>query len=65
MGCTPSEFLIQIRMRHAKHLLLQGKKRINEIAILCGYNNAYYFSNAFKKVYHVPPSKYREKSGRS
>lgn len=65
MGCTPSEFLIQIRMRHAKHLLLQGKKRINEIAILCGYNNAYYFSNAFKKVYHIPPSKYREKSGRS
>lgn len=65
MGCTPSDFLIRIRMRHAKHLLLQGKKRINEIALLCGYNNAYYFSNAFKKFYHIPPSKYREKSGRS
>ena len=65
MGCTPSDFLIQIRMRHAKHLLLQGKKRINEIALLCGYNNAYYFSNAFKKFYHIPPSKYREKAGRS
>ena len=65
MGCTPSDFLIQLRMRHAKHLLMQGKKRINEIALLCGYNNAYYFSNAFKKVYNIPPSKYREKSGRS
>lgn len=65
MGCTPSDFLIQLRMRHAKHLLLQGKKRINEIALLCGYNNAYYFSNAFKKAYNIPPSKYREKSGRS
>ncbi|MBR7099397.1 MAG: helix-turn-helix transcriptional regulator [Clostridia bacterium] len=65
MGCTPSDFLIQLRMRHAKHLLMQGKKRINEIALLCGYNNAYYFSNAFKKVYHIPPSKYRDKSDRS
>ncbi|MBQ2735268.1 MAG: helix-turn-helix transcriptional regulator [Clostridia bacterium] len=65
MGCTPSDFLIQLRMRHAKHLLMQGKKRINEIALLCGYNNAYYFSNAFKKIYNIPPSKYRDKSGHS
>ena len=60
MGCTPSDFLIQLRMRYAKHLLLESKKRINEIALLCGYNNAYYFSNAFKKIYDISPSKYRE-----
>ena len=61
MGCTLSDFLIGLRMRHAKYLLLESQARISEIAPLCGYQNAYYFSNAFKKAYGCSPTEYRQR----
>ena len=60
MGCTPADFLIRLRMQYAKHLLLEGNTPINEIARLCGYHNAYYFSNAFKHIYRSSPLHYRQ-----
>jgi len=66
MGCSLSDFLIGLRMQRAKYLLLESNDRINEIATLCGYRNAYYFSNAFKKHYGTSPLRYRrEKLGTS
>lgn len=59
MGCSLSDFLIGLRMQRAKYLLLESPARINEIAALCGYRNAYYFSNAFKKHFGVSPLRYR------
>ena len=61
MHCSPSDFLIRLRMQYAKQLILDEQKSISEIAELCGYQNAYYFSNAFKKQFHVSPSQYRKK----
>lgn len=61
MGCTLSDFLIGLRMQRAKYLLLESNARINEIAASCGYNNAYYFSNAFKKQVGCAPLAYRRK----
>ncbi|MBQ8892857.1 MAG: helix-turn-helix transcriptional regulator [Clostridia bacterium] len=61
MQCTPSEYLIRIRMQYAKQLLLEGEYRINEIAALCGYSSAYYFSNAFHKYCGISPGTYRKK----
>ena len=60
MNCTPSDFLIRLRMQYAKQLLLDGDKQIREIAELCGSRNAYYFSNAFKQHFHMSPSDYRK-----
>lgn len=59
MGCTLSDFLIGLRMQRAKYLLLESNARINEIAASCGYHNAYYFSNAFKKQIGCSPLAYR------
>ena len=59
MGCAPSEYLIRIRMQLAKQLLLDSDLRINEIAPLCGYSNAYYFSAAFHKETGMAPINYR------
>ena len=59
MGCTLSDFLIGLRMQRAKYLLLESNARINEIAVSCGYSNAYYFSNAFKKHCGCSPLAYR------
>ncbi len=62
MNRTPDEFLIMLRMRYAKQLIMENKLRINEIAQRCGYANAYYFSNAFKKSFGCSPCDYRKKN---
>lgn len=59
MSMTPMQYLIMIRLRYAKQLLLEGDLRINEIAARCGYSSAYYFSNAFRKQYGVSPTQFR------
>lgn len=61
MQCTPSEYLASMRINHAKSLLLDSDLQINEIAERCGYNNAFYFSNVFRKQFGCSPSVYRKK----
>ncbi len=60
-GKTPKEVLTCYRMERAEELLLGTDKQIKEIAVLCGYQNEYYFSNAFKKHKGLSPSNYRQK----
>ena len=62
---TPSRYLIKLRMHYAKQLLLEGALRVGEIATLCGYSNAYYFANAFRKEVGMSPSEFRQKHARA
>lgn len=58
-----SELLKQIRMKRATKLLYADsgcRIDIEMIAQLCGYGDLSAFSKAFKKVYGVPPSVWRE-----
>ena len=61
-GVSPSEYLINLRMRRAKQLLIENDITVGEAAEKCGYSNAYYFSNAFKKVTGMSPSEYKKKN---
>ena len=60
-GFTPMEYLIRLRMQNAVRLLTKTVDPISEIAERCGYENIYYFSNAFKKIYGYSPSEQRRK----
>ena len=62
MNITPTEAIIEARLQRAKELLLTSQRSISEIADLCGYQNAFYFSNQFKKKLGVSPLKFRIKS---
>lgn len=62
VGSTPSQYLIAMRMRTAKNLLLDSNLAIKEIAVRCGYDNPYYFSNAFSSFFGTSPSKFRKTS---
>lgn len=54
---TPTEALTELRMHYARDLILTGAA-IGETALLCGYENVYYFSNVFKKYFGISPSKF-------
>ena len=45
----PSEYMANLRMEKAKKLLVDSELLIREIAVTCGFENEYYFSNFFKK----------------
>lgn len=61
LGMSPLEYLTSLRMKNAERLLsigLSDGHAIAEIARMCGYENALYFSRVFKKHYGCSPSQY-------
>lgn len=60
-GKTPSEFLTDIRIKHACFLIDIYKNRISlsEISERCGYLDYIYFSKRFKLVTGMSPREYR------
>ena len=60
MGVSPYSYYISLRMENAAKLLVETDMRIKEIAEFCGYRDALYFSQAFKKERGVTPSAYRK-----
>lgn len=60
LDTTPSNYLYLLRMQQAKQLLLNYTYSITEISELCGYQNPYYFTNAFHKYSGMSPSEFRK-----
>ncbi len=58
-GHTFTDYLIRIRMEKAQDLILNSTYKMYEIASLVGYENANYFSAAFKKYTHLSPSEFK------
>lgn len=58
--CTPIEYLLNIRLTKAKEYLQKTNKGIGEIAELCGFSSANYFSLIFKKKENMSPLSYRK-----
>jgi AraC-like DNA-binding protein len=58
-GVSPGQYLIHVRMLHAK-LLLQSQENtpLEIIAGACGYSCANYFTKAFKKHIGMTPTQY-------
>jgi len=48
------------RLEHAAHILRHGELKIDAIAGLCGYANAFAFSVAFKRHFGCPPSRFEK-----
>lgn len=56
------EYLTNIRLKHSEEMLSAGKLTITQIALACGFNDANYFGDAFKKRNGCSPRNYRKKS---
>ncbi len=58
---TPSQYLSNKRIAHAKELLKSHYNlNIHKIALSCGYNDSNYFSRAFRKQTNKSPREYRQ-----
>jgi YesN/AraC family two-component response regulator len=59
-ACSPSEYLLRIRIEQAKLLLLQTDLPIALIADEVGFHHAAYFTSCFAKCEGISPRKYRQ-----
>lgn len=58
-GTTVFNMLSDLKMEHAKQLVMDGDKSITEISQVVGYKNAAHFCTAFKRKFSVTPGKLR------
>lgn len=59
VGQTLCEYILDVRIRAAKSLLLTTDKSLVDIASECGFSSQSYFNYAFKKAENTTPNQYR------
>lgn len=59
-GTGVHEYLTFIRLQHAALELVSTDDSVTEIAFRCGFSDANYFKDAFKRSYGVTPRAYRK-----
>ena len=60
-GISVTNYLLRVRITHAKQLLRFSNLSIEKIGQECGMNDANYFSRMFKKIEGSTPGEYRKK----
>ncbi len=60
-GVSPLSYIITLRIKRAKMMLIESKMPINEIADNLGYSNATHFIRQFTGKVGISPLKYRSK----
>ena len=58
---TTRDFIRNVRLKQAAQMLAEKRHSISEVAELVGFTNMGNFSSAFKSLYGVSPSEYRER----
>lgn len=60
-GVTPMEYLENLRLSHAKQLLVKMPiYTVEEVGELCGFTDRFYFSRFFKRHTGLSPQKFRQ-----
>ena len=60
---TPQSYLTDLRINHAKHLLVMHTcESIENISEKCGFKDSFYFSSCFKKHVGLSPLQYRKQN---
>ncbi|MBR2166809.1 MAG: AraC family transcriptional regulator, partial [Paludibacteraceae bacterium] len=63
-GISTKQYLLFIQLEHSRELLLQQEPElsITEVSLRCGFENANTFSTAFKRVYNLSPTEFRQQA---
>lgn len=59
---SPIDYVIGLRMRIARCLLLERDVTIKDIAYRTGYRNPLYFSSEFRRIYGLSPREFRKQN---
>lgn len=59
LGYSVNDYVINVRLKKAKHLMLHSDMNISEIAYEVGFSSPAYFSTAFKNHFEVSPSDFK------
>ncbi|MBH5318838.1 AraC family transcriptional regulator [Paenibacillus sp. GSMTC-2017] len=57
-GMKPLDYVTDLRIKHAQHLLLQSKESLSHIAKQVGFTDEYYFNRKFRQMTGLPPRQY-------
>ena len=60
-GMSVNQYLLQVRITHAKQLLRFTDLAIEKVGHECGMSDANYFSRMFKKVEGISPGEFRRR----
>ena len=58
-GVTPHQYLLDMRISHARDLLRNTDLSQEQIAAYCGFADVHHFSKSFRKKSGLPPGRYR------
>lgn len=58
IGKTPTQYLAELRLDHARVLLLETDASVGEIAQSCGFESATHFSKRFRRTFGMSPFKF-------
>jgi len=60
LGCTPTDWLLAVRLKQAARLLQSTNLCVYEVGARVGIDNPYHFSRVFKRHFGVTPGEYRK-----
>jgi CheY-like chemotaxis protein/AraC-like DNA-binding protein len=61
LGYSVNDYIVKIRLKKAKYLLVNEELSIADVAFRTGFKTAAYFSTVFKHAHDVTPTEYRDK----
>ena len=64
-GTSPIEYLIELRLQHARRLLATGREPVAKVAELVGMADTHHFCRLFKARVGTTPLQYRKRQWRS
>lgn len=61
-GLAPVEFIKEMRVKRAAHLIETGEFNMTQIAYMVGINDPRYFSKCFKQRFGMTPTEYKDRN---
>ncbi|WP_089728051.1 GlxA family transcriptional regulator [Modicisalibacter muralis] len=60
VNATPTRYYLELRLTHARQLLLQTNRSITDIAVASGFVSISHFRSCFREFFAVAPGRFRE-----
>lgn len=60
-GLSPWQYVLRIRLTHARRLLASNNATLDDIAAAVGFSSAFHLSHAFKRAYGISPDQWRKR----